>query len=40
LQGRRGLESLRLRASWLDQERAPHDGTDFRIILRYELPLI
>ena len=36
------LESLwlRLRASWLDEDTAPHDGTDFRVILRYELPVI
>jgi hypothetical protein len=40
--GRGWLESLwlRLRASWLDEEAAPHDGTDFRVILRYELPVI
>jgi hypothetical protein len=40
--GRGRLESLwlRLRASWLDEEAAPHDGTDFRVILRYELPVI
>jgi len=40
--GRGRLESLwlRLRASWLDEESAPHDGTDFRVILRYELPVI
>jgi len=36
------LESLwlRLRASWLDEKIAPHNGTDFRVILRYELPVI
>ncbi len=40
--GRGALESLwlRLRASWLDVESAPQDGTDFRVILRYELPVI
>jgi hypothetical protein len=33
------LESLwlRLRGSWLDEKLAPHNGTDFRVILRYEL---
>jgi hypothetical protein len=31
---------LRLRASWLEEDAAPHDGTDFRVILRYELPAI
>jgi hypothetical protein len=36
------LESLwlRLRGSWLDEKIAPHNGTDFRVILRYELPVI
>ena len=36
------LESLwlRLRASWLEEDQAPHSGTDFRVILRYELPVI
>ncbi len=36
------LESLwlRLRASWLEEKIAPHSGTDFRVILRYELPVI
>lgn len=36
------LESLwlRLRAAWLEEDIAPHDGTDFRVILRYELPVI
>ena len=36
------LESLwlRLRISWIDVESAPQDGTDFRVILRYELPVI
>ena len=36
------LESLwlRLRASWLEEKVAPHSGTDFRVILRYELPVI
>ena len=36
------LESLwlRLRASWLEEDVAPHSGTDFRVILRYELPVI
>ncbi len=40
--GRGALESLwlRLRASWLDVESAPQDGTDSRVILRYELPVI
>jgi hypothetical protein len=31
---------LRLRASWIDVESAPQDGTDIRVILRYELPVI
>ena len=36
------LESLwlRLRASWLYERRPSQNGTDFRIILRYELPVI
>ena len=36
------LESfwLRLRASWLDDGPARKDVTDFRVILRYELPVI
>ena len=40
--GRGVLESLwlRLRASWLHEQAAPHNGTDFRVILRYELPVI
>jgi hypothetical protein len=40
--GRGVLESLwlRLRASWLEVEDAPQNGTDFRVILRYELPVI
>ena len=31
---------LRVRAAWLEDDAAPHDGTDFRIILRYELPVL
>ncbi len=40
--GRGVLESLwlRLRASWLHEQAAPQNGTDFRVILRYELPVI
>jgi hypothetical protein len=40
--GTGALESLwlRLRASWLDEQGMPQDGTDFRVILRYELPVI
>ncbi len=40
--GRGVLESLwlRLRTSWLHEQAAPHNGTDFRVILRYELPVI
>jgi hypothetical protein len=40
--GRGRFESLwlRLRASWLKEDTAPHNGTDFRVILRYELPVI
>ena len=36
------LESLwlRVRAAWLDAESAPRDGTDFRVILRYEMPFL
>ncbi len=40
--GRGVLESLwlRLRASWLKEVGMPQDGTDFRVILRYDLPVI
>ena len=40
--GRGLIESLwlRLRASWIDVQSAPQHGTDFRVILRYELPAI
>jgi len=40
--GRGMLESLwlRLRGAWLEEKGAPQDGTDFRVILRYELPVI
>ncbi len=40
--GRGVLESLwlRLRASGLHEQAAPQNGTDFRVILRYELPVI
>jgi hypothetical protein len=31
---------LRLRAAWIEDSAAPSDGTDFRVILRYELPVI
>ncbi len=31
---------LRLRAAWLEDSAAPNHGTDFRVILRYELPVI
>ncbi len=31
---------LRLRASWLDEEVFDRDGTDFRVILRYDLPVL
>jgi hypothetical protein len=31
---------LRLRASWLDEQAADQDGTDFRVILRYDFPVI
>jgi len=31
---------LRLRGAWLDESTASKDGTDFRVILRYELPVI
>jgi hypothetical protein len=32
--------SLRVRGSWLDEDFADSDGTDFRVILRYDLPVI
>jgi hypothetical protein len=40
--GRGVLESLwlRVRAAWLEESLAPKDATDFRVILRYELPVI
>jgi hypothetical protein len=31
---------LRVRASWLDEERSEKDGTDFRVILRYDFPVL
>jgi hypothetical protein len=31
---------LRLRGSWLEEEGTTQNGTDFRVILRYELPAI
>ena len=31
---------LRVRGSWLHQESAAQDGTDFRVILRYDFPVI
>ncbi len=31
---------LRLRGSWLNEERTTRDGTDFRAILRYDFPVI
>jgi len=31
---------LRLRGSWLSEESADSDGSDFRVILRYDLPVI
>ena len=31
---------LRLRGSWLHDEAANRDGTDFRVILRYDVPVI
>ena len=31
---------LRLRGSWLHEEAADRDGTDFRVILRYDIPVI
>ena len=31
---------LRLRASWLDEEVFDRDGTDFRVILRYDFPVL
>jgi len=40
--GRGAFESLwlRLRGAWLEESAAPSDATDFRVILRYELPVI
>ena len=40
--GRCVLESLWLgvRAVWFEESPAPKDATDFRVILRYELPVI
>ena len=32
--------SLRVRGSWPDEDLADGDGTDFRMILRYDLPVI
>ena len=36
------LESLwlRLRGSWLNEEGRDRDGTDFRVIFRYDIPVI
>ena len=31
---------LRFRGSWLDEDFADSDGTDFRVILRYDFPII
>ena len=31
---------LRFRGSWLDEDFADSDGTDYRIILRYDIPII
>ena len=31
---------LRLRGSWLDDDRASRDGTDFRVIFRYDFPVL
>jgi hypothetical protein len=31
---------LRVRASWLDDERLDKDGSDVRVILRYDFPVI
>ena len=31
---------LRLRGSWLSEQEADRNGTDFRVILRYDLPVI
>ena len=31
---------LRARGSWLDEERTSRDGTDIRVILRYDFPVI
>jgi hypothetical protein len=31
---------LRVRGSWLNDELAESDGTEIRVILRYELPVI
>ena len=30
---------LRLRASWLDEEVFDRDGTDFRVLVNYDLPV-
>jgi hypothetical protein len=40
--GRGVLQSfwLRLRGAWLQDDAAPRNGSDFRVILRYELPVI
>lgn len=36
------LESfwLRVRGSWLNDESAESDGTEIRVVLRYDLPVI
>ena len=31
---------LRLRGSWLSEETASRDGSDVRVILRYDFPVI
>ena len=31
---------LRVRGSWLHEENRPQDGSDIRVILRYDLPVI
>ena len=32
--------SIRVRGSWLDQDLADGNGTDYRVILRYDIPNI
>ena len=31
---------LRVRGSWLDDEKLGKNGTDFRVILRYDFPVV